>query len=97
MLQKQKGKQPGTSDGTQEIENPPGTIETSSVESIGVPAIDFEKYIGTTGVRYIQMGQVNHIQNETEWDLEETIRQAEQNFTTVMKPMPQKQPMTKSY
>ena len=88
MPQKQKGEQPGTSDGTQEAESPRETIETestSSVESFGVPAINFKKYIGTTGVRYIQMGQAIHIHNENKWDLEETIRQAEQNITTDLK------------
>ena len=83
MSQKQKRDQPGTSDGTQEAENQPETIETestSSVESFGVRVINFKKYLGTTGVRHIQMGQASHIQNENEWDVEETIRQAEQNL-----------------
>ena len=31
------------------------------------------------------MGQASHIQNENKWDLEETIRQAEQKFTTDLK------------
>ena len=31
------------------------------------------------------MGQASHIQNENKWDLEETIRQAEQKFTTDIK------------
>ena len=88
--QKQKGEQLGTSDGTQEAESPPETIETqsvesSSVESFDVPAINFIKYRGTTGVRYIQMGQASHIQKENKWDLEETIRQAEQKLTTGLK------------
>ena len=88
MPQKQKGEQLGTSDGTQEAESPPETIETestSSVESFGVPAIKFTKYLGTTGVRYIQMGQASLIQNDNKWDLEETIRQAEQKLTTGLK------------
>ena len=88
MPQKQVGEQPGTSDGRQEAENPPETIEsesTSSVESFGVPAINFKKYLGTTSVRYIQMAQASHIQNESKWDLEETISQAEQKFTTDLK------------
>ena len=60
-----------------------GTESTSSVELFGVPAIKFKKYIGTTGVGYIQMGQTSHIQNENKWDLaEETIRHAEHKCTT---------------
>ena len=31
-------------------------------------------------MRYIQMGQASHVQEENKWDLEETIRQAEQKF-----------------
>ena len=49
---------------------------------MGVPAINFKKYIGATGVRYIQTGQASHVQEENKWDLEETIRQAEQKFAT---------------
>ena len=33
-------------------------------------------------MRYIQMGHTSHVQEENKWDLEETIRQAEQKFTT---------------
>ena len=39
----------------------------------------------TTGVRYTQLEQASRIQNENKWDLEETIRQAEQKFTTDLK------------
>ena len=69
LPQKQKGDHPGTSDGTQEVESPPETTETestSSVESFGVPAINFKKYLGTTGERYNQMIQASHIQNENQ-------------------------------
>ena len=31
------------------------------------------------------MGQASHIQGEKKWDLEETIRQAEQKFNTDLK------------
>ena len=88
MPQKQEGEQPETSDVTQEVGSPLETIETestSSLVSFGVPAINFERYLGTTGVRYIQMGQASHIQKEKKWDLEETVRQAEQKFTTEVK------------
>ena len=83
MPQKRE-KQLETSSETQEQEDSPEveTESTSSIESLGVPAINFKKYIGATGVRYIQMGQVSHIQEENKWDLEKTIRQAEQNFAT---------------
>ena len=38
--------------------------------------------MGATGVRYIQMGQASHVQEENKWDLEETIRQEQQKFST---------------
>ena len=83
LPQKQE-KQLETSSETQEKEDSPEveTESTSSIESLGVPAINFKKYIGATGVRYIQMGQASHIQEENKWDLDETIRQAEQKFAT---------------
>ena len=83
LPQKQE-KQLETSSETQEQEDSPEveTESTSSIESLGVPAINFKKNIGATGVRYIQMGQASHIQEEKKWDLEETIRQAEQKFAT---------------
>ena len=73
-----------TSSETQEQEESPEveTESTSSIEFLGVSAINFKKYIGATGVRYIQMGQASHIQEENKWDLKETIRQAEQKFAT---------------
>ena len=83
LPQKQE-KQLETSSEIQEQEDSPEveTESTSSIDSLGVPAINFKKYIGATGVRYIQMGQASHIQEENKWDLEETIRQAEQKFAT---------------
>ena len=88
MPQKEIGELSGTNEDTQEAENPLKTIETEStrsVETFGVPAIIFKKYLGTTGKRYIQMGQASHIQNEKKWDLKETIKQAEQKLTTDLK------------
>ena len=83
MPQKQE-KQPETSGDIQEQEDSPEaeTESTSSIEALGVPAINFKKYVGATGVRYIQMGQASHVQEENKWDLDDTIRQAEQKFTT---------------
>ena len=54
-------KQLETSSEIQEQEDSPEaeTESTSSIESLGVPAINFKKYIGATGVRYIQMGQIS--------------------------------------
>ena len=49
------------------------------------PAINFKQYLGATGVRYIQMGQASHIETNKSWELEETVRQAEQKFTTDLK------------
>ena len=45
-----------------------------------VPAENFKKCLGATGVRYIPMGQANHVQENKEWNLEETIRQGEQKY-----------------
>ena len=47
-----------------------------------VPAINFKKYLGATGVMYIQMGQASHVQENKEWNLEEPIWQAERKFST---------------
>ena len=44
-----------------------------------------KKSIGATGVRYIQMGQASHVQENKEWNLKETIRQAERKFSTDLK------------
>ena len=88
MPRKQNEEQTETNDNTTEEVNQSETNETESTScanSFDVPAINFERYLGTTGVRYIQMGQASHIQNENKWDLEETIRQAVQKFTTDLK------------
>ena len=37
-----------------------------SNDSLDVPAINIKKYLGATGVRYIQMGQANHVQENKE-------------------------------
>ena len=38
-----------------------------------------------TGVRYINMGKASKIQQNNEWDLEDTVRQVEQKFATDLK------------
>ena len=38
------------------------TTSTISNDSMDVPAIIFKKYLGATGVRYIQMEQGSHVQ-----------------------------------
>ena len=89
MLKKQdEGQTETTNDNITEAGSQSETNETESTgsaDSLDVPAINFKRYLGTTGVRYIQMGQASHIQNENKWDLEETIRQADQKFTTDLK------------
>ena len=83
-----EGQTETTNDNTTEAGSQSETNETESTgsaDSLDVPAINFKRYLGTTGVRYIQMGQASHIQNENKWDPEETIRQAEQKFTTDLK------------
>ena len=83
LPQKQE-KQLETSSEMQDQEDSPEakTESTSSIESLGVSAMNFKKYIGATCVRYIQMGQASHVQEENKWNLEETIRRAEQKFAT---------------
>ena len=83
MPQKQE-KQLETSSEIQEQEDSPKaeTESTSSIESLGVPAINFRKYIGAIGDRYNQVGQASHVQEENKRDLEERIRQAVQKFAT---------------
>ena len=80
--------QPETSDNRRKKSTSPeipDEIPTSSNDSLDVPAINFKRYLGATGTRYIQMGQASHTQGGKKWDLEETIRQAEQKFTTDLK------------
>ena len=52
------------------------TTSANSNDSMDVPA---KKYLGATGVKYIQLGQASHVQENEEWNLEETVRQDEQN------------------
>ena len=61
------------------------TMASHSNDSLDVPAINFKKYLGATKVRYVQMRQASHVQHNNELNLEETIRQAEQKFTTDLK------------
>ena len=58
------------------------TMSSDSDQTIAVPAINFKRYLGATSVRYIQMGTASKVQYEDKWDLEETVRQAEQKFST---------------
>ena len=91
MPKNQDEGQPKARDNTTEVESQPETNETDSISSaysFDVPAINFKRYLGTAGVRYIQMGQASHIQGENKWALEEIIRQAEQKFTTDLKTIP---------
>ena len=60
-------------------------MSSDSDQTIAVPAINFKRYLGTTGVRYIQMGKASKIQSSEDWDLEETVRQVEQKFATDLK------------
>ena len=58
------------------------TMSSDSEQTIAVPAINFKRYLGATSVRYIQMGTASKVQYEDKWDLEETVRQVEQKFST---------------
>ena len=57
-------------------------MSSDSDQTIAVPAINFERYLGAISVRYIEMGTSSKVQYEDKWDLEETVRQAEQKFST---------------
>ena len=57
-------------------------MSSDSDQTIAVPAIYSKRYLGATSVRYIQMGTASKVQYEDKWDLEETVRQVEQKFST---------------
>ena len=83
-----KNNEQGTSGETQIGETDQQTEETMSSHSnnsIDVPVTNFKKYLGANGVRYIQMRQASHVQNNNEWNLEKIIRQAEQKLATDLK------------
>ena len=58
------------------------TLSSDSDQTIAVPAINFKRYLGATSVRYVQMGTASKVQYEDKWDLEGTVRQVEQKFST---------------
>ena len=60
-------------------------MSSGSENTIAVPAINFKRYLGATGVRYINMGKASKIQINSDWDLEETVRRVEQKFATDLK------------
>ena len=57
-------------------------MSSDSDQTTAVPAINFKRYLGATSVRYIQSGTASKVQYEDKWDLEETVRQKEQKFST---------------
>ena len=61
------------------------TISSDSDNTIAVPMINFKRYLGATGVPYINMGQASNVQDDLKWDLEETVRQVEQKFAADLK------------
>ena len=61
------------------------TVSSGSENTIAVPAINFKRHLGATGVRYINMGKASKVQINSDWDLEETIRQVKQKFATDLK------------
>ena len=71
----------GTSSNAQQPQEQEEIETMSSDQTIAVPAINFKRYLGATSVRYIQMGTASKVQFNKKWDLEETIRQAEQKFS----------------
>ena len=61
------------------------TMSSGSENTIAAPATNFKRYLGATGVRYINMGKASKIQQNNEWDQEDTVRQVEQKFATDLK------------
>ena len=55
------------------------TMSSGSENTIAVPAINFKCYLGATGVKYKNMGKASKKQTNSDWELEETIRQVEKN------------------
>ena len=53
------------------------TMSSGSEITIAVPATNFNRYLRTTGVRYIIMGKASKINTSKECDLQETNRQVE--------------------
>ena len=60
-------------------------MSSGSENTIAVPAINFKRYLGATGVEYINMGKASKIQTSSDWDLKETVRQVDQKFATGLK------------
>ena len=58
------------------------TMSSDSDQTIAVSAINFKRYLGATSVRYIYIWAASKVQCEDKWDLEETVRQVEQKFST---------------
>ena len=56
-------------------------MSKGSNDSLDVPVSNFKKYLGATGLRYIQMEWANHVQDIEEWNFKETIRHTEQKFS----------------
>ena len=61
------------------------TMSSGSESTIALLAINFNCYLGATGVKYINMGKASKIQQNNEWDLQDTVRQVEQKFATDLK------------
>ena len=57
-------------------------MSSGSENTNAIPAINFKRYLGATGVRYINMGEASKIRINSDWDLEETVCQVEQKFAT---------------
>ena len=57
----------------------------------------FQKHLGATGVRYIQVGQESHVKEINESKLEERVSQAEPKFSTDLKKSQWRQQTMTSY
>ena len=58
------------------------TMSSDAGQTIEIPAINFERYLGATSVGYIQIATASIVQYDDQWDLEETVTQLEQKIST---------------
>ena len=72
-------------------------MSTGSENTIAVPAKNFKRYLGATGVRYKNMEKASKIQINSDWDLEETVRQVEHKFATDLKTIAGKRQTMRNY
>ena len=58
------------------------SISSDSDQTFAVLALNIKRYLGATSVRNMQMGTASKVQYDNQWDLEGTVRQVEQKFSS---------------